>query len=455
MGLDRSRCVLILGKKPDETLSRGTGYRIGGRFVLTARHVLEGRTDRMVWCETCAGGKECKITDDWPLPATDLGLALIGGCSEPVGDIPLGKSANVKDAPRWPSRGYPNRGQERQTSSFPFSVESQGDLSNDRIDLLSVGQLKEQDGWKGASGAPLFEQDACVAVLVAYDEADARELIAVRITDRVKQAIQEIRQKNADPFQDAVDALIRQVGRKTFHEWVDVGIEEKATPQRVFSRLRSLIAKVNAKMRPPNGNRMLAQPLAEIIRHALVKAVPEELRNELTEWLQKRNRKEAVDACRIGPIVHAAIILVAVHKGEAVVRLGNREQAFEPHNYMPLHAISAVDPNFRMQEAKHLLWNWLRRKVQINATKDLTPPSSPQLEDDLVRWLYDLAEGGNRPFVRVKEESLITAVLKDPALKDLLVTGEGGEESWLSQELLGSIQTFIETADTPEAPLFP
>ncbi|MEX0167612.1 trypsin-like peptidase domain-containing protein [Streptomyces sp. LMG1-1-1.1] len=191
--MDQARLALIRGGTQDETRSTGSGYLIGPRLVLTARHVLVNRETGEPWptIRVRIGHFEHGPTRSiaaellWT-PQDDLDIALlrVDHAADIPGAVTWGRPTGRVPLP-YRGLGYP-----KAATTGTRAVETlEGVLSplsgNGRYYVLDqraapVAATDGTNAWGGASGAAVFCGDTLVGVVAQEPEAyGARRLLAV------------------------------------------------------------------------------------------------------------------------------------------------------------------------------------------------------------------------------------------------------------------------------------
>lgn len=155
----------------------GTGYPIGKGLVLTARHVV-------IFPERDVSKP---ITVEWPdLNHKDDNAELVfdGGAACDIAILkcrippqahvsPLLLSQRPPQAhEEWASFGYPTIGKGEDGMGGREKTAAMGEFfppddASHKISLSSVGDAVEKSGWKGISGAPVFQQNILYAVITS------------------------------------------------------------------------------------------------------------------------------------------------------------------------------------------------------------------------------------------------------------------------------------------------
>ncbi|MFE0648326.1 trypsin-like peptidase domain-containing protein [Streptomyces sp. NPDC059534] len=190
--MDPARLALIRGGTQDGPLSTGSGYLIGPRLVLTARHVLVNRETGDPWPRIStrighfAHGPTQTAAAEllWTPPDLDVALLRIDHPMDTPGGITWGRPAGRVPLP-YQGLGYPKAAvvdvREVETLSGTLAPLS----GSGRYYVLDQGPapVPGADGtnaWGGASGAAVFCGDALVGVVVQEPAAyGARRLLAV------------------------------------------------------------------------------------------------------------------------------------------------------------------------------------------------------------------------------------------------------------------------------------
>lgn len=170
-------------KRPDGASGKGkfgeicTGYLVAPGLVLTCRHGVmpNNREEHYPIKARWRNADRIKpqilsqteVEVAWNNESLDAALLR---CKSPV-DLPIDNAslyAKMKPTPgqKWNSLGFPNAGQEDfSTGALKTFIDLQGDIlkssdQSEHVFLLGCDYSPvEADGWKGASGAPIFQAD--------------------------------------------------------------------------------------------------------------------------------------------------------------------------------------------------------------------------------------------------------------------------------------------------------
>ncbi|MFF9128379.1 aKG-HExxH-type peptide beta-hydroxylase [Streptomyces sp. NPDC014889] len=187
--MDRRRLVLIRVGDAAEFRRLGTGYLIGRRLVLTARHVVE-ESKGMPWAQIRVRVGHPQDTEVHRCPASvcwtdpeehDVALLLLDDEVDVPGRVRWGRP--VGNTPlRYQGLGYPSAtfrdGQhkvEYLSGKLPPQAGGIGTQDLYVLDQESAPDMRAhgEQAWSGASGGAVFCQDHLVGVVVNDDEAFA------------------------------------------------------------------------------------------------------------------------------------------------------------------------------------------------------------------------------------------------------------------------------------------
>ncbi|MGW2052318.1 trypsin-like serine protease [Streptomyces sp. NPDC001840] len=187
--LDRRRLALIRGGDADGFLRVGTGYLIGRRLVLTARHVVE-KSRGMPWAQIDvrvghpqdADVHRCPASVRWTDPeGRDVALLLLDDEVDVPGSVRWGRP--VGNTPlNYQGLGYPSAtfrdGQhkvEYLSGGLPPQAGGVGAQDLYALDQEAAPDMRAdgEQAWSGVSGSAVFCQDHLVGVVIHDDHAFA------------------------------------------------------------------------------------------------------------------------------------------------------------------------------------------------------------------------------------------------------------------------------------------
>jgi HEXXH motif-containing protein len=186
--VDRRRLALVRGGDAFGFLRVGTGYLIGHRLVLTARHVVEknrdtawARIDVRVGHPQDADVRRRSASVCWTHPEGDVALLLLDDAVDVRGTVLWG--CPIGNAPlSYQGLGYPSatfRAKQHKVEHLRGKLPPQaGGVGTQDLYVLDQEFAPDMraDGehaWSGASGSAVFCQDRLVGVVIHDDEAFA------------------------------------------------------------------------------------------------------------------------------------------------------------------------------------------------------------------------------------------------------------------------------------------
>ncbi|MEV4013122.1 NACHT domain-containing protein [Nonomuraea angiospora] len=187
--MDRRRLSLVRAGGADGFRRVGTGYLIGRRLVLTARHVIEEsrgapwpKIDVRVGHPQDAGVRRCWASVCWTAPEErDVALLLLDGEVDVAGMVRWGRPVGNTPLP-YEGLGYPwatfRDGQhkvEHLRGKLPPQAGGVGAQDLYVLDQESAPDMRAdgEQAWSGASGSAVFCRDHLVGVVIHDDHVFA------------------------------------------------------------------------------------------------------------------------------------------------------------------------------------------------------------------------------------------------------------------------------------------